>query len=233
MGTPIDNGRAVVIGANGGIGGALIRALRAEGTWSDVIGLDRASEPPLDLTDPDSIAAAARAVSADWRPLRLVIHAAGVLERRGGVAEKIWKQIDATAMQRVFAINTVGPALVMKHFLPLLASGRSVFAALSARVGSIGDNRLGGWYSYRASKAALNQIVRTASIELRRVRPEAVCVALHPGTVATRLSERYVKSGPDVQSPDEAARRLLDVVAGLQARDTGQFFDQHGKPVPW
>jgi len=233
METRSDNGRAIVIGANGGIGGALVRALRAQETWSDVVALDRASDPPLDLTDPESIAAAARVVAADWRPLRLVINAAGVLDRRGGVAEKHWMQIDATAMQRVFAINTIGPALLMKYFLPLLAPGRSVFAALSARVGSISDNRLGGWYSYRASKAALNQLVRTAAIELRRMRPEAVCVALHPGTVATRLSAPYVKGRPDVQAPDEAAQRLLDVIAKLDARQSGQFFDHRGDAVPW
>jgi NAD(P)-dependent dehydrogenase (short-subunit alcohol dehydrogenase family) len=228
-----DYGRAVVIGANGGIGSALVRALEAQDAWSDIIRLDRASDPPLDLTDPDSIAAAARAVSADWRPLRLVINAAGVLDRRGGVAEKIWKQIDATAMQRVFAINTIGPALLMKNFLPLLAPGRSVFAMLSARVGSIGDNRLGGWYSYRASKAALNQLLRTAAIELRRVRPDAICVALHPGTVATRLSTPYVDGKADVQTPDAAAQRLLDVISSLSARQSGQFFDHRGEPVPW
>jgi NAD(P)-dependent dehydrogenase (short-subunit alcohol dehydrogenase family) len=137
-------------------------------------------------------------------------------------------------MQRAFALNSIGPALLMKHLLPLLArEGRSVFATLSARVGSIGDNRLGGWYSYRAAKAALNQLVRTAAIELRRSRPEALCVAIHPGTVATALAAGYVKAGLEVQTPELAARRILDVLAALQARQSGGFFDHKGLPVPW
>lgn len=225
---------AVVIGASGGIGGALTRALQAEGVWGEVIAFSRASDPPLDITDEVSVAAAAQAVAARGLPLRLVVNAAGTLDRHGGIAEKNWKQIDPAAMQRVFALNTVGPALLMKHFLPLLArEGRSVFAALSARVGSIGDNRLGGWYSYRASKAALNQLVRTAAIELRRTRPQAVCVAIHPGTVATGLSAPFTKEGLELQSPDAAARRILDVLAGLDAAQSGNFFDHKGLPVPW
>ena len=122
----------------------------------------------------------------------------------------------------------------MKHFLPLLPrQGRSVFATLSARVGSIGDNQLGGWYSHRASKAALNQFVRTAAIELGRRQPAALCVALHPGTVATRLSAPFAKAGLDVQTAEEAADRLLDVIERLAPASTGGFFDYRGAPVPW
>ena len=127
-----------------------------------------------------------------------------------------------------------GPALLMKHFLPLLPrAGRCVFATLSARVGSIGDNRLGGWYSYRSSKAALNQIVRTAAIELRRTRPDALCVAMHPGTVATPLSARFAKPGLEVQSPDTAAMRILTVLNMLTPQSSGDFFDQRGQPIIW
>lgn len=229
-----DGALAVVIGARGGIGAALCRALRADARWSEVVGLARDSDPPLDLTDEDSIAAAARAVSGRSAALRLVIVATGVLGRQECVAEKSWRQIDPGAMQRAFAVNTIGPALVMKHFLPLLArEGRSVFAALSARIGSIGDNRLGGWYSYRASKAALNQLVHTAAIELRRQRPQALCVALHPGTVATALTAGYDTGGLEVQDPDTAAGRLLAVLDSLDAAHSGQFFDHRGQPVPW
>jgi NAD(P)-dependent dehydrogenase (short-subunit alcohol dehydrogenase family) len=122
----------------------------------------------------------------------------------------------------------------MKHFLPLLPTeGKSVFATLSAKVGSIGDNRLGGWYSYRASKAALNQLVRTAAVELRRRQPQALCVALHPGTVATALSAPFAKSGLDVRTPVEAAQRLLAVMNGLNAVDSGGFFNHDGTPLPW
>ena len=122
----------------------------------------------------------------------------------------------------------------MKHFLPLLPRNQpSVFATLSARVGSIGDNRLGGWYSYRASKAALNQMVRSAAIELKRTAPLAVCVAVHPGTVDTGLSRNFMKKGLDVQTPELAAERILHCLARLTLSDSGGFFDQLGRPVPW
>jgi NAD(P)-dependent dehydrogenase (short-subunit alcohol dehydrogenase family) len=163
-----------------------------------------------------------------------LIDATGVLQDDRCVAEKSWSQIDMSGMLRAFAINAVGPALLIKHFLPLMpVSGRSLFATLSARVGSIGDNRLGGWYSYRASKAALNQIVRTAAVELRRKRPEAICVALHPGTVDTALSAPFRKAGLQLHAPAAAARQLLSVIARLQAADSGGLFDQHGETIPW
>ena len=130
-------------------------------------------------------------------------------------------------------MNAIGPALMMKHFLPQLSrSGKSVFATLSAKVGSIGDNRLGGWYSYRASKAALNQLVRTAAIELSRSRPEAICVALHPGTVATPLSAPFAKAGLDVQTPTEAATAILSSIDGLTPLQTGGFFDNRANALP-
>ena len=122
----------------------------------------------------------------------------------------------------------------MKHVLPRLPrSGKAVFATLSARVGSISDNRLGGWYSYRASKAALNQLVRTAAIELNRRSPEALCIALHPGTVATALSAPFAATGLNIHSPSEAARYLLTVIEQLTEDPTGGFFDWRGQQVPW
>jgi NAD(P)-dependent dehydrogenase (short-subunit alcohol dehydrogenase family) len=137
-------------------------------------------------------------------------------------------------MARAFALNAIGPALIMKHMLPLLPrTGKAVFATLSARVASIGDNRLGGWYSYRASKAALNQLVRTAAVELARRAPNAICVALHPGTVATSLSAPFSKDGLDIQTVDVSAARLLDVIDGLSPDQTGGFFDHLGAPIPW
>lgn len=166
--------------------------------------------------------------------LALVFGATGVLEGEGCIAEKSWRQIDAQALARHFAVNAIGPALLVKHFMPLLPrSGRCVFAALSARVGSIGDNRLGGWYGYRAAKAALNQILRSAAVELARSRPQAVCVALHPGTVDTGLTAGFAKHGLEVQTPDTAAVRMLDVLDRLGAADSGGFFDQHGRAIPW
>ena len=166
--------------------------------------------------------------------MRLIIDASGILHGDGLSPEKSWRDLDATQMTRAFAVNAIGPALLMKHFLPLLPrQGRSVFATLSARVGSIGDNRLGGWYSYRASKAALNQFVRTAAIELGRRQPAALCVALHPGTVTTSLSAPFVKAGLDVQTPEQAAGRLIDVIDRLPSGSSGSFFDHRGDPVPW
>ena len=170
------------------------------------VELSRRSEPPLDLLEEASIAAAAAAVAARGLDLRLVIDATGFLHGAGFAPERSLRQIDPVHMARSFAINAIGPALLMRFFLPLLPKqGRSVFATLSARVGSIGDNSLGGWYSYRSSKAALNQLVRTASIELRRSHPEAICVAIHPGTVATGLSAPFAKAGLELQTADQAA----------------------------
>jgi NAD(P)-dependent dehydrogenase (short-subunit alcohol dehydrogenase family) len=227
-------GLAVVAGATGAIGAALLAALRAGGRFGAVLGLSRTSDPPLDLTDEASIVAVADSLAARELPLRLVIDATGMLHEGAQGPEKSWRQLDPAFMARAFAINAIGPALLMKHLLPLLPrQGRAVFATLSARVGSIGDNELGGWYSYRASKAALNQLMRTAAIELRRSRPQAICVALHPGTVASGLSAPFAKAGLEVQAPEEAALRLLAVLSGLQPADSGGFFDHRGVPVPW
>jgi NAD(P)-dependent dehydrogenase (short-subunit alcohol dehydrogenase family) len=226
---------AVVIGS-GGIGGALVEALRAAGegkAFDDIVVLGRRSTPALDLLDEASIAACAAWLAARGS-VELVIDATGILHGPGMAPEKSWRELDPAVLAQAFAINAIGPALLMKHFLPLLARDRrAVFATLSAKVGSIGDNRLGGWYAYRASKAALNQLVRTASIELRRSRPQAICVALHPGTVDTGLSAPFARSGLQVQAPGVAAQRLLTVLAGLKADDSGEFFDYRGERLPW
>ena len=223
---------AVVIGS-GGIGGALAEALRSAAEYDEVVVLGRRSTPALDLLDEASIAACARWLAARGAS-ELVIDATGILHGPDMAPEKSWRELDPATLAQAFAINAIGPALLMKHFLPLLPRDRrAVFATLSAKVGSIGDNRLGGWYAYRASKAALNQLVRTASIELRRNRPQAICVALHPGTVDTGLSAPFAKSGLQVQPPALAAQRLLTVLAGLKAEDSGQFFDYRGERLPW
>ena len=228
------DGLAVVIGASGALGAALVQQLQTDTRFTQVLGLSRQSQPALDLLDEASIAAAAAYVASTKLPLRLVIDATGFLHDSQHQPEKSWRQIDPSQMARVFALNAIGPALLMKYFLPLLdASGPSVLATLSAKVGSIGDNRLGGWYSYRASKAALNQLVHTAAIELRRRQPQALCVALHPGTVATALSAPFAKTGLQVQAPDHAAARLLGVIDGLQAADSGGFFNHDGSVLPW
>jgi NAD(P)-dependent dehydrogenase (short-subunit alcohol dehydrogenase family) len=231
-------GLAVVIGATGGIGAALLQQLQSDATFAGAIGLSRTSEPPLDLLDEASIAAAARYVASQAsdqnRPVRLIIDATGTLHGNGHQPEKSWQQLNPVHMAQSFAINAIGPALLMKHLLPLFPrQGKAVFATLSAKVGSIGDNRLGGWYSYRASKAALNQLVHTAAIELRRRQPLALCVALHPGTVHTALSGPFAKTGLDVVTPMQAAQRFLAVLEGLNADDSGGFFNHDGGMLPW
>ncbi|MDQ0303364.1 SDR family NAD(P)-dependent oxidoreductase [Ancylobacter polymorphus] len=225
--------RAVVIGASGGIGSALMQALRQQGAFDAVIGLSRRSTPALDLCAEASIAQAAAQVAAHGAPT-LIIDATGMLSDATLQPEKALKALDPAAMARAFAINAIGPALLMKHFLPLLPrDAPAVFATLSAKVGSIGDNRLGGWYSYRASKAALNQLVRTAAIELARTHRQAVCVALHPGTVETPLSRPFAKVGLEPLPPETAARELLAGLARLGPADSGGFFDRHGAPLPF
>ncbi|MEP7207841.1 MAG: SDR family NAD(P)-dependent oxidoreductase [Casimicrobiaceae bacterium] len=224
---------AVVIGASGGIGGALLRSVDDSGAFATTVGFSRHGAHGLDLRDEASIARCA-AHAAGLGTLRLVLVATGILHGPGLKPEKTFRQLDPAAMTAGFAVNAIGPALLMKHFLPLLpAHGKAVFATLSARVGSVGDNHLGGWYTYRAAKAALNQLVRTAAVELRRRAPGAICVALHPGTVRTDLSAPFAKVGLDVQSPDVAAKRLLAVIDQLGPDDSGGFFDQHGAAVPW
>jgi len=230
-------GVAVVFGASGGIGGALFEALRAAERFEHVVAFSRRTTPSIDLQDEASLEHAA-AFAARLGELRLVIDATGFLHDDHQQPEKSWRQLDATALARSFALNAIGPALIMKHVLPRLPrSGKAVFATLSARVGSISDNRLGGWYSYRASKAALNQLVRTAAIELARKSPQALCVALHPGTVATPLSAPFAATGAatglEIHTPPSAARHLLAVVDRLTPAATGGFFDWRGQPVPW
>lgn len=227
-------GLALVVGASGGIGAALLARLQADPRFAQGLGLSRRSQPALDLLNEASIAQAAAHVAGLGLPLRLLIDATGWLHGQGQQPEKSWQQLDPVQLAQAFALNAIGPALLMKHFLPLLPrQGHAVFATLSAKVGSIGDNQLGGWYSYRASKAALNQLVRTAAIELRRRQPLALCVALHPGTVATALSAPFAKTGLQVQTPDHAAARLLGVIDGLQAADSGGFYSHDGSTLPW
>ena len=216
-----------------GISGALVEALSSIDSVGHVVGFSRKTSPSIDLMDEASLERAAT-LAAGMGELRLVIDATGFLHDDRQRPEKSWRQLDAGNLARSFALNAIGPALIMKHVLPLLPrSGKAVFATLSARVGSIGDNRLGGWYSYRASKAALNQLVRTAAVELARRSPEGICIALHPGTVATALSAPFSATELDVHTPAEASRQLLAVVDKLPVEANGGFFDWRGRPVPW
>ena len=218
--------RALVIGASGGIGGAVAGALRTRGI--ETVELSRRRDG-LDVTDAASVD---RVLGALDGPFDLIFVASGVLAPAGGVPEKSLDVVTAEAMAEVFAVNAIGPTLILRHAVRLLPrSGRSVIAVLTARVGSIGDNRIGGWYSYRAAKAAANQIVHGAAIEIGRKRKDAVVVALHPGTVETAFTAGYPahKKVP----ADTAAENLLSVLQGLSVSDTGGFFDYAGERVPW
>jgi len=227
---------AVVIGATGGIGRALVGELVRRGGHDRIFAFSRGPIAEwasgvvvgrVDLTDEGTLRdAAARIGEAD-----LVIVATGVLQNDVLKPERSYKALEAEAMLESFRINTVGPALAAKHFLPLLPrAGRGVFAALSARVGSISDNRLGGWHSYRASKAALNMTLANLAVELARDRPQAICVGLHPGTVDTGLSapfQRNLASG-QLFTAAYSATCLLDVLARLTPGDSGGVFAWDG-----
>jgi len=223
--------RALVIGARGAIGSAFVRQLQADSRCSSLVALHRASVPALDYTQEDSIADAAAALRSD-SPFHLVLVATGVLHGPALAPEKRLADLDGAALAALFRTNTIGPTLVLRHFAPLLDRQRSLLGVLSAKVGSIGDNRLGGWYGYRASKAALNMLLKTAAIEMRRTHPGAVLAALHPGTVRSALSRPF--RGDQIgREPAQAAAELLAVLDGLQAEDSGAFVAYSGERLPW
>ena len=223
--------RALVIGASGGIGAGFVRILQAEPDLGSVIAIHRQSRPAIDFDHEASIAAAAAELSTQ-APFHLIVNAAGMLHAGALMPEKKLADLHYAQMTQTFRVNAFGPALVLRHFTKLLDRERGVLAVLSAKVGSIGDNRLGGWYSLRASKAALNRLVKTAAIECQRSRPRAVLVALHPGTVASRLSQPF--RGDQIGRPaDLAAAEMLAVIDGLTPTDTGQFITYDGQRLPW
>jgi NAD(P)-dependent dehydrogenase (short-subunit alcohol dehydrogenase family) len=223
--------RALVIGASGALGAAFVRQLQSDARCAQVVAVSRQSQPGLNLLRDDMIAACAQALAAQ-APFHLVVDATGALSMNARGPEKKLDELDGAQLLDLLHLNSVGPALLLKHFTPLLATGqRVIWAKLSARVGSIEDNRKGGWYSYRAAKAALNMLLQTAAIEMARRRPLAVVAALQPGTVRSALSRPFV--GDDAMAPDESARRLLAVLDALQPTGRAQFVDHLGQPIPW
>jgi NAD(P)-dependent dehydrogenase (short-subunit alcohol dehydrogenase family) len=228
-----DGYTAIVIGASGGIGSALAEVLSDDAACARVVCYSRGGARKIDVTDEDTVLAASRDFAEAFGEADLIFNATGALVIDDVPPEKTIRRLDPSAMARHFQLNAIGPALLIKHFAPLLSRDRrGLFASLSARVGSIGDNGLGGWYSYRASKAAQNQIIRTASIELARTHPHSVLAVLHPGTVATGLSEPFA-ADRDRLTPHASAEKLLRVLDGLSAKQSGNFFDYKGETIQW
>jgi NAD(P)-dependent dehydrogenase (short-subunit alcohol dehydrogenase family) len=223
--------RALVIGASGAIGSALLQQLQSDPRCDLALGVSRQSKPGLDVLSEASIADCAQALAAQG-PFHVVLDATGALTINGRGPEKRLDELDTVHLLAALQLNAVGPSLVLKHFAPLLASGqRVIWAKLSARVGSIEDNRKGGWYGYRAAKAALNMLLQTAAIEIARRRPLAVVAALQPGTVRSALSQPFV--GDNANRPEEAAQSLLAVLDSLQPTGRAQFVDHLGQSIPW
>lgn len=236
--------RTCVIGSTGGIGRAFVEALAANDRVEVVYALSRSGEAhtspkirnlTFDFLDEESIIAAAEALRETGR-FDLIVIATGLLQGNGIAPEKNMRALDLDQMRKSFEVNTFGPALTAKHFLPLLRRDqKAVLAALSARVGSIADNRLGGWYSYRASKAALNMMLKTLSIETARRWKQQIIIGLHPGTVDTALSKPFQSNVPDGKlfTPEFSAARLLEVIDQVSPEDTGHLFAWDGKPIPF
>jgi len=249
-------GNVLIQGASRGVGLEFVRQCLAESRVGQVLATCRSPANatslatlagtaagrltvlPLDVTDAASIAAAAAATVHTVPRLHLVVNCAGVLHdaTRGMKPEKRLADVRPESLARAFAVNAIGPLLVARHFEPLLAHPeRAVFASLSARVGSIEDNRLGGWYAYRASKAAQNMYTRTLAVEWARSRRNVICVALHPGTTDTDLSRPFQANVPagKLFGVNSAVSQMLGVIDRLQAADSGQFFAWNGERIPW
>lgn len=223
---------ALILGGSGAIGGAMAAQLAADPRCSELVSLHRRSTPVLDFDQPQTIAAAARTLSTQG-PWHLIVLATGMLSGPTGGPEKRLADLNADHLMASFNTNAIGPALVLAHFAPLLPKHeRGILAVLSAKVGSIGDNRLGGWYSYRASKAALNMLLKTASIELARTHPQAVLAALHPGTVTSALSAPF-RGAQIGRPPADAAHALLATLDTLSPKDSGGFWAYNGQGLPW
>lgn len=221
--------RAVVLGASGAIGAAFVAALRADPSCAEVLAVSRQSHPTWDITDEASVAALAQCIDG---PLHLVVDATGALTVAGFGPEKRLDDLSPERLMRSWQLNAMGPALLVKHLAPKLATNeRAIWAKLSARVGSIEDNHKGGWYAYRSAKAALNQLLQTSAIELARKRPALVVAALQPGTVLSALSQPFV--GDQAMSPETSVSRLLQVLDELPATGRAHFVDHAGKLLPW
>ena len=224
--------RALVIGASGAIGQAFVDALHADPQCMHVEAVSRSNGGGFDLTDPDSLAAQASAIAGNG-PYHLIVDATGALTIDGVGPEKSLAAVQPDVLAKSFQLNAIGPLLVLRNFARLLAPGPSIYAKLSARVGSISDNHKGGWYGYRASKAALNMFLQTAAIELQRKQPELRVVALQPGTVRSKLSQPFSAGVAKLLEPGDSVAGMLTTLRGLQARSGAHYVDYQGQEIPW
>jgi NAD(P)-dependent dehydrogenase (short-subunit alcohol dehydrogenase family) len=223
--------RALIIGSSGTIGSAFLEILQADPRCGEALGIHRHSSPAIDYADEATIAAAADSLQASG-PFHLIINTIGVLHTEAWSPEKKLADVSYGQLESLFQINAFGPALTLAKFSTLLAKEGAIMAVISAKVGSIEDNRLGGWYSYRASKAALNMLTKTAAIELRRTQANTKLIALHPGTVVSRLSKPF--KGEQIGRPAiDAARDMLAVLNQLPLSDSGSFYSYSGEKLPW
>ena len=243
------NGHALVVGARSGLGEAFCKlwleldpsltivATSRDAAWAEQSGgnerIDRAF---MDITKEASVAALSEYLKQKSIQPCIVLNCSGALHGESYGPERTWRELEFETMKKVFEVNTFGVGLMIRYLLPLMPrEKRSLFLSCSARVGSISDNRLGGWYSYRASKAAQNMLIKTASIEAKRLRKHLVCAAIHPGTVDTALSAPFTRRTPPQKlfSPEYSSEKLTDVMGRLSPSDTGGFFAWDGQKIEW
>jgi len=223
--------RAIVIGSSGTIGSAFVELLENHPACSEAIGIHRHSEFPIDYQNLDSIQRCVDALAHEM-PFQLIINTIGVLHSSDWMPEKRLEDLNAEQLEELMRINAIGPALTIKSFSKLLDPAHSLMVTLSAKVGSIEDNRLGGWYSYRTSKAALNMLIKTVSIEWARTKPNSALIAIHPGTVNSRLSKPF--RGEQIGRPaNEAVADMFQVIEGIRKEDSGSFVSYAGEKLPW
>lgn len=226
------NFNALVVGTGGALGSAFVHYLQNETACGQVVSVSRSLDNDFDLEDPVSIERIANRVR-EQGPYHLVIDATGALTIDGLGPEKSLSRIDANTLHRSFSINAIGPTLLLRHVATSIASGDAIYAKLSARVGSISDNQKGGWYGYRASKAALNMMLQTAAIELQRRNPRLRIVALQPGTVRSRLSEPFQAGVPTLLEPSESVAGMMRAMMALATKSGAHFIDYQGREIPW
>jgi NAD(P)-dependent dehydrogenase (short-subunit alcohol dehydrogenase family) len=224
--------KALVLGASGAIGSGFVQAFQADPRCVHVQAVSRSDASGFDLLDPKSIEQRALMCKA-LGPYQVIVDATGALTIDGIGPEKSLAQLDFGALMRNFEINAVGPVMALRHFAPLLASGPCIYAKLSARVGSISDNQKGGWYGYRASKAALNMLLQTAAIELQRKNPQLRVVALQPGTVKSALSKPFAGNVSHLLEPHDSVAGMLAALKGLSPKSGAHFVDYKGEGIAW